>query len=81
MGGIRFAAHRGKKSQNPTLFDTKNEQLQIAITLLKLGILAPHTLFKEYYKNTGIPQSVTSNVLIDFLCPDRKMLDNKKREL
>jgi len=23
MGGIRLAAHRGKKSQKPTLFDTK----------------------------------------------------------
>ena len=66
MGGIRFAAHRGKKRKNPTLFDTKNERLQIAITLLKLRIFAPHTLSKEYYKNTGIPQSVTSNVLIDF---------------
>ena len=33
-GGIRFAAHRGKKSQNPTLFDTKNERPQIAIALI-----------------------------------------------
>jgi len=34
MGSIRFAAHRGKKSQNPTLFDTKNERPQIAIALI-----------------------------------------------
>ena len=53
MGGIRFAAHRGKKSQNLTLFDTKRVTVYVkTVTLLILSQI--RTLVQTYLLTNDI---------------------------